>query len=209
MSFHDTRFPVDIALGASGGPQWATDIVTLASGKEERNSRWANARRKFNAGYGVKSLANMEQVLAFFQERRGRFHSFRWRDPFDYSSAASDADISPLDCQIGIGDGSETVMQLTKIYGGNFDPHARPITKPVAGTLRVSVAGSELTQGADFSVDTTSGLVTLSAAPIASAVITAGFEFDVEVRFDSDELDMVLASFEAGDVPHVPVIEVI
>lgn len=209
MSFHDTRFPIDIALGASGGPNWATDIVTLASGKEERNSRWANARRKFNAGYGVKSLADMELVLIFFQERRGRFHSFRWRDPFDFSSAATGVEISPLDCPIGIGNGSETVVQLSKTYGGSFDPHTRPITKPVVGTVRVSVGGSELTQGADFSVDATTGLVTLSAAPIASAVITAGFEFDVEVRFDSDELDMVLASFEAGDVPHVPVIEVI
>lgn len=209
MSFHDTRFPIDIALGASGGPQWATDIVTLASGKEERNSRWANARRKFNAGYGVKSLTDMQAVLGFFQERRGRFHSFRWRDPFDHSSASVDAEILPTNSQIGVGDGSETQVQLSKTYGSSFDPDVRAISKPVADTVRVAVAGSELTEGADFSVDFATGLITLSSAPAVDAVITAGFGFDVEVRFDSDELDMVLASFEAGEVPHVPVIEVI
>lgn len=209
MAFHDIRFPIDIALGASGGPLWATDIVTLASGKEERNSRWANARRKYNAGYGVKSLADMEVVLAFFQERRGRFHSFRWHDVFDFSSAGHGATPAALDSAIGTGDGVLTQFQLSKTYGSSFDPHIRAVTKPVAGSVRVAVNSVELSEGADFSLDAAIGQVTLTQAPVLDEAITAGFEFDVEVRFDSDELEMILATFEAGDVPHIPLIEVI
>ena len=86
MAFHPVRFPLDVALGARGGPERATDIVALHSGREERNSRWHHSRRRFNAGYGVKSRADMQAVLAFFEERRGRFHSFLWRDGLDFSS---------------------------------------------------------------------------------------------------------------------------
>ena len=91
MAFHAVRFPLDVALGARGGPERVTDVVTLASGREERNSRWAHSRRRYNAGYGVKSRADMQAVLAFFEERRGRFHSFLWRDALDSSSSATGA----------------------------------------------------------------------------------------------------------------------
>src|SRR6185312_8125574 len=128
MAFHATRFPLDIALGARGGPERMTDIVTLSSGREERNSRWAQSRRRYNAGYGVKSRADMQAVLAFFEERRGRFHSFLWRDGLDHSSGADTP--TALDQAIGTGDGSTTTFQLSKTYGAAFDPYVRPITKP-------------------------------------------------------------------------------
>ena len=124
MAFHQVRFPLDIALGAQGGPQRATDVVTLASGREERNSRWAHARRRYNAGYGIKSRADMQAVLAFFEERRGRFHAFLWRDALDWTASGE---------EIGVGDGERTSFQLTKRYGAGFDPYLRPITKPVGG----------------------------------------------------------------------------
>src|SRR5690242_9366570 len=147
MAFHDVRFPLDIALGARGGPERMTDIVTLSSGREERNSRWAQSRRRYNAGYGVKSRADMQAVLAFFEERRGRFHSFLWRDGLDQSSNGGDGTPTPFDQSIGVGDGATTAFQLTKTYGASFDPYARPITKPVAGSVRVAVDGTELTTG--------------------------------------------------------------
>lgn len=206
MSFHPIRFPLDIALGARGGPERATDVVTLASGREERNSRWAHARRRYNAGYGVKSRADMAAVLTFFEERRGRFHAFLWRDGMDYSSNGTDQPTA-LDQVIGAGDGVKVLFSLTKRYGANFDPYLRPITKPVEGSVRVAVAGVELHTAA-FSVDPLTGAVTLDAAPSMGAAVTAGFLFDVPVRFDTDRLDIELTSFDAAEVPAIPLIEV-
>ena len=204
MAFHAVRFPLDVALGARGGPERATDVVTLASGREERNSRWAHSRRRYNAGYGVKSRADMQAVLAFFEERRGRFHSFLWRDALDFSSGG--ATPAPADQAIGEGDGDETAFQLTKRYGASFDPYLRPVTKPVAGTVRVAVDGVEAVSG--WSVDTATGIVTFAVAPADGAAITAGFLFDVPVRFDIDRLDIELSSFDAADAPSIPLIEV-
>lgn len=204
MTFHAVRFPLDIALGARGGPERATDIVTLASGREERNSRWLHSRRRYNAGYGVKSRADMAAVLAFFEERRGRFHAFLWRDGLDYSSNGTDVP-GMLDQVVGIGDGVRVSFDLTKRYGAVFDPYLRPITKPVAGTVAMAVAGAPV---ADFSVDTLTGVVTFDVAPALGAAVTAGFLFDVPVRFDIDRLDVELTGFDAAEVPSIPLIEV-
>jgi uncharacterized protein (TIGR02217 family) len=197
MSFHNTRFPLDVALGARGGPERATDIVTLASGREERNSRWAHSRRRYNAGYGVKSCADMQAVLAFFEERRGRFHSLLWRDALDHSSNGQ----QPL----GIGDGTTMAFQLVKKYGADFDPYLRPITKPVAGSVTVFVDG---TPTVAFTLGAATGLVTFAVAPALDAALTASFEFDVPVRFDIDRLNIELSSFDAADAPAIPLIEV-
>src|SRR5437764_12025657 len=115
--FHEARFPLDISLRGSGGPERKTDIVTLGSGREQRNARWAHSRRRYDAGYGVKTLAALSSVVAFFEERRGRLHGFRWRDRLDHSSAAPEAAITPLDQAIGTGHGTQTTFQLVKTYG--------------------------------------------------------------------------------------------
>ncbi len=206
MAFHKIRFPLDVALGARGGPERATDVVTLASGAEERNSRWAHARRRYNAGYGIKSRVDMQAVLAFFEERRGRFHSFLWRDALDHGSNGFAAP-TPFDQQIGIGDAAQKSFQLVKRYGADFDPYDRPITKPLAASVRVAVAGVEL-GAAGFEVDDLTGLVTLDLAPPIGDPVTAGFEFDVPVRFDIDRLDIELSSFDAAEAPSIPLIEV-
>lgn len=208
MAFHPTRFPLDVSLGAHGGPERRTEIVTLANGREERNSRWAHARRRYDAGYGVKSRADMLAVLAFFEERRGKFHSFLWRDGLDFSSHPSGGVPTPLDQQIGVGDGARTSFSLSKWYGGSFDPYFRPITKPLAGTVRIAVEGVELGE-TQFSVSGTTGEVSLLVPPPLGALLSAGFLFDVEVRFDTDRLDIELVSFDAAQVPHIPLIEVL
>lgn len=197
MAFHQVRFPLDVALGARGGPERATDIVTLQSGREERNSRWGQSRRRYNAGYGIKSRADMQAVLDFFEERRGRFHSFLWRDGLDHSSNGP----QPL----GTGDGAETVFQLVKRYGADFDPYLRPITKPLPETVAVFIDGSPTLA---FDVDGLTGLVMFDVAPADGAVLTATFEFDVPVRFDTDRLDIELTGFDAADAPAIPLIEV-
>src|SRR3989304_6293434 len=102
-AFHEVTFPLDIAVGSRGGPERKTEIVTTGSGREERNARWAHARRRWNAGYGVESLARLSEVVAFFEERRGRLYGFRWRDRLDHSSAAPGVEASPEDQLIGLG----------------------------------------------------------------------------------------------------------
>src|SRR6185295_17143886 len=137
-SFHEILFPLDIALKSAGGPERRTEIVALGSGAEERNARWAHSRRRYDAGYGVKTFDALSQVVAFFEERRGRLHGFRWRDRLDHSSAAPGASLTPLDQVLGTGDGARTTFPLLKLYGGAHAPYQRPIAKPVAGSVRVS-----------------------------------------------------------------------
>jgi uncharacterized protein (TIGR02217 family) len=206
-AFHEVLFPLDIALQSAGGPERRTEIVVLGSGREERNARWAHARRRYDAGYGVKSFEALSQVVAFFEERRGMLYGFRWRDRLDHSSAAPGADVTPFDQAIGTGDGERDSFQLVKTYGGAFAPYVRPIAKPVSGSLRVAIDGEELEEGA-FSLDATRGIVTLAEPPSEGASITAGFLFDVPVRFDTDYLEVDLSAFAAGAIPKIPLVEI-
>lgn len=203
--FHEVRFPTDIARGARGGPERRTEIATLGSGFEERNAVWAHSRRRWDAGLGVRTLAQLQAVVAFFEERRGRLVGFRFRDPLDHSSALPGATAQATDQLLGTGDGATTRFALRKTYGGAFDPYRRPIRKPVAGTVRVAVGGVETTS---FALDLSSGEVALDATPSAGAPVSAGFEFDTPVRFDADRLEVDLAAFGAGSAPSIPLIEI-
>ena len=206
--FNETRFPTDVALGARGGPERRTDVVSLRSGGEQRNAIWADAKRKYQAGYGIKSFAQLEAVLAFFEGQRGRLTGFRWKDRFDYRSCASPNAPSPTDQVLGFGDGTTAAWQLVKAYGAAGTAYVRPIRKPVAGSVLVAVAGV-VQPGSAWSVDSTTGLVTFAAGhvPGVGAAITAGFEFDVPVRFDTDYLEIDLSHFEAGQIPNIPIVE--
>jgi uncharacterized protein (TIGR02217 family) len=209
-AFHETLFPLDIALKSAGGPQRRTDIVALGSGAEERNARWAHSRRRYDAGYGVKTFETLSRVLAFFEERRGRLYGFRWRDRLEHSSAAPGRAITPTDQVIGIGDGITNAFQLSKTYGSLYSPYRRPIAKPVPDSVRVAVAENVLEEETGFTVDTTTGVITLPAAhlPASGAAITAGFLFDVPVRFDTDYLEIDLSAFAAGAIPKIPLVEI-
>jgi uncharacterized protein (TIGR02217 family) len=208
--FHETRFPTAISRAAHGGPERRTDVIVLGSGAEERNARWADSRRSYNAGYGVKSLDDLHAVIAFFEERRGRLHGFRWRDPTDWKSCAPEGTPTALDQVIGTGDGTTAAFQLTKTYGSAFNPWTRAITKPVAGSVLIAVAGVTQTPGTAFTVDTTTGLIAFQPGhvPAADAAITSGFEFDVPVRFDTDKLEINLQGFRHGAVPSIPIVEI-
>lgn len=210
MSFHEIRFPIEIARGAVGGPERRTDVVVLGSGYEERNSRWANSRRSYNAGYGLKSLDDLHEVIAFFEERRGRLYGFRWRDHADCKSCAPGQEPSPLDQFIASGDGITASFQLCKTYGAAHAPWAREISKPVEGSVIVAVEGVVQQEGTAFQVDATTGLITFQSGhvPAPGGQITAGFAFDVPVRFDTDRLEISLQGFRHGAIPTIPIIEV-
>lgn len=209
QGFHEIRFPLDIALGARGGPERLTEIVAGATGLEDRNARWMHSRRKFDAGYGVRSMAKLAEVVSFFEERRGRLYGFRFRDRLDWSSAPANAAPGALDQPIGTGTGSQAQFRLAKRYGGAFAPYDRPIGKPVAGSVRVAVAGVERNVGTHFTIDHTDGIVSFQPGhiPAPGAAVTAGFLFDVPVRFDTDYLEFDLSGFEAGRIPSIPLIE--
>lgn len=210
MAFHELRFPTAISRNAQGGPERRTDVVVLGSGHEERNSRWADSRRNYNAGFGVKSADDLHAVVAFFEERRGRLHAFRWRDHADWKSCAPQGTPSPLDQVIGTGTGALATFQLVKTYGSAFAPWSRTIRKPVAGTVTIAVAGVTKTAGTDYAADHTTGAVTFLAGsiPAAGQSVTAGFEFDVPVRFDTDKLEVNLAGLSHGAIAHIPIVEV-
>lgn len=209
-AFHEVLFPLDIALKSAGGPERRTEIVALGSGREERNARWAHSRRRYDAGYGIKTLDALSSVVAFFEERRGRLHGFRWRDRLDHSSAAPGGAVTALDQAIGTGDGAATSFQLTKRYGSVHAPYARPVAKPVGGSVVVGVAGVAQVEGTAFTCDTTTGVITFLAGhvPAPGAAITAGFLFDVPVRFDTDFLEVDLSAFAAGAIPQIPLVEI-
>ena len=109
---------------------------------------------------------------------------------------------------IGTGDGATATYQLTKTYVSGEASQVRTICKPVPGTVRIGLQGDELAEGVHFTVDAATGIVTFAASPEIDEHITAGFEFDVPVRFDTDRIQVSVASFQAGDVPQVPVVEV-
>ncbi|MCF6322356.1 MAG: DUF2460 domain-containing protein [Rhizobiaceae bacterium] len=208
--FHETRFPVDISLGVIGGPVRRTEIVSLVSGHEKRNTRWADSRRNFNAGYGVKTIDDLQEVIAFFEERRGRLYGFRFRDPLDFKSCKSSQGISASDQFLGIGDGVLTKYQLRKQYGLQPTGYYRNIQKPTGSTLLIAVNGNVQNEGVDFTIDDTTGEVFFLPAsiPAVNEPVTAGYEFDVPVRFDTDEIAVNLSAFKAGEIPSIPLIEI-
>lgn len=208
MQFHEVRFPVALSFGSVGGPERRTDVVAISNGFEERNAPWAHSRRRYDAGVGMRSLDDVELMIAFFEARFGQLYAFRWKDWSDFRSVKPSLDISAFDQILGLGDDALTSFQLTKTYRSGDHEYVRPITKPVAGTIKVAVGPDELEEGVDFTLDTTTGLLSFETAPENGFPVTAGFEFDVPVRFDTDRIQTSVASFKAGDVPTVPIVEV-
>jgi len=206
MAFHEVRFPDDISRGARGGPERRTRIVELASGDEERNSPWADSRRRYDAAYGIRRADDLAAVVAFFEARHGRLYGFRWKDWSDYKSCLPSALPSATDQIIGEGDGSTTQFQLVKVYASGAQSYSRRIVKPVAGTVLLALDG--IAQGSGWSVDPSTGVVSFAAAPGNGVIVTAGFEFDVPVRFDTDRLDVTLDIERMGSIASIPLVEI-
>jgi len=206
MAFHEIRFPDNISRGARGGPERRTQIVELASGDEERNASWANSRRRYDAAYGIRRADDLAAVVAFFEARNGRLYGFRWKDWGDYKSCLPSGTPAESDQAIGIGDGTTTIFHLVKAYSSGAQAWTRTITKPVAGSVTVALDGIAQTSG--WSLDTTTGQIAFTTAPATGTAITAGFEFDVPVRFDTDRLDVTHDLERLGSITSIPLIEV-
>jgi uncharacterized protein (TIGR02217 family) len=200
--FDDVLFPIEIGQEASVAPNFSTNVVTSASGFEARNVNWAQARLRFDAGPGVRGDGELETLLAFFRARRGPAIAFRFRDPYDNSSNGMTGTPGAGDQRIGTGDGSTDSFALVKSYGSG---ERRRITRPVAGSVRVAVDGTEVLTGWALEAK---GVIRFDDPPAAGAAVTAGFEFDVPVRFAEDRIEINRATFLAGEAPSAPLIEV-
>lgn len=205
--FHDVRFPTALAFGASGGPEFITEIIQLSNGKEVRNTPHALPRRRYNALAGLKSVEDIIALKEFFVARRGRLYSFRFLDPFDNRSCAVTETLQASDQTIGVGDGAQTAFQLQKSYTDDASVVTRPITKPHEGSVVLAVNNIPLLES-DFTLNALTGVVTLSAPLGSGDTLTAGFQFDTIVRFDTDFLDLTLEDFGAAQLRDLPMVEV-
>lgn len=208
MGFHEVRFPANLSFGSVGGPERRTEVVALTNGHEERNTPWAQSRHRYDAGISLRSLDDVAVLIAFFEARRGQLYGFRWKDWSDFKSCAPSAQPGFRDQRIGLADGITREFQLSKTYASGGHSYVRPITKPVEGTVLLGVSNDEQVLGVDFELELDRGIIRFSEPPDAGEVITAGFEFDVPVRFDTDAIQTSVASFQAGEVPNVPVLEI-
>ena len=205
QAFDDLVFPIAIGAQASVSPAFSTQIVESPSGHERRSSDWADARLSFDAGPGVRSEADIAALIDFFRARRGAARGFRFTDPYDDRSGAPGAAPGPIDQRLGIGDGVRTQFQLMRHYGAGEDAQARVITRPVACSIRVAADGVERTEGWRHAG---TGIIAFDEAPGTGVVLTAGYRFDVPVRFAEDRLDINRATFAAGEAPSVPLVEI-
>jgi len=203
IGFHEVRFPMRLALGAIGGPERQTEIIALASGREVRSAKWARSRRRWTVGGALSDLASLQALVSFFEARAGRLYGFRFRDPLDYSSASAGEDVHFEDQIIGYGDGAAQSFQLVKTTMGV----GREISKPDSGSVHIGLDGLLLADG--WGVDDTTGIVTFETPPAAGSLLTAGFEFDCPVRFDSDHIQAVIEAFGAGRVTNIGLVELI
>jgi uncharacterized protein (TIGR02217 family) len=204
QAFHDVRFPLELGFDAVGGPEFATQVAVLASGHEQRNVQWAQARLSYDAGLGVRSEADLMELLTFFRARRGRGFGFRLRDPLDFSSSPEGGQPAAADQLLGVGDGLSLRFPLVKRYGLSGAEEVRRITRPVPGSVVVLVdgetaAGWILAEG---------GVIELVAAPAVGVEVRAGFLFDVPVRFGADRLEVSLSGVRSGEAPSVPLVEI-
>lgn len=206
MAFHDVRFPDNISRGARGGPERRTQIVELASGDEERNASWANSRRRYDVSYGIRRADDLDAVVQFFEARNGRLHGFRFKDWGDHKSCKPSEAPNAADQLIGTGDGTATAFQLVKRYASGAQTWVRTITKPVAGSVTISLNGTPQPSG--WTIDPATGIITFATAPAAGVSVRAGFEFDVPVRFDSDALDVTLDIERLGSITSIPLLEI-
>jgi len=208
--FTEQQFPVEISYGSKGGPVFATSIISTYSGHEQRNVDWSQARCRYDISSGIKTEAQMAELIAFFRARMGRAIGFRFKDWSDYRGANQ---------LLGIGDGVRDEFQLVKYY--NYQPagaemvegeqllnsYKRIINKPVNNNFLRIYFNSVAQNAVLYQMDYKTGKLKFQNAPQADVRVTADFEFDVPVRFDSDHLDLQVDSFEVGSWNNITLVE--
>lgn len=196
----DVVFPAAVSRGSRGGPDWPAEIVTLASGREERNVSWSAPLRFYDVSFGIRTPAELYAVLELYHAAKGRLSGFRFQDPIDWKSCAPQAEPAALDQRLGVGDGVATAFPLTKRYSAGATAFQRRITRPF-GTLLIAVNGTPTASG--WTANLTTGVVTFAAPPAPGAVLDWGGTFHVPVRFDSRMDQIAMISATSGDIPSI------
>lgn len=193
MSFDEIQFPASIARGSSGGPQFATVVVAAGSGGEQRVAQWESPRRRWTVAQDLRTPAQMEELVAFFVARQGRLRGFRFKDHADFRVSTRE-DLVEL---------TATTFQLVRRYTSGGVTRVRTIKKPVAGTVQIWNGTTEITSG--WTVDTTTGVVTFGGDPGYTPSWTG--EFDVPVRFDVDQMEIVLDDAQVRSWGGIAIVE--
>ena len=203
--FVEERFPTDVSYGTLFGPEYMTDVVVLSSGYEQRNIDWSESRARGDAHYGVKTIDQLQAVISFFHARRGRAQGFRWKDILDFKADHED---------VAVGDGTTAVYQLIKVYGTGATASVRSIIKPVGvdypvgqATDTVEIYIDDVLQTGGYTVNYTTGKVTLGGNLGMGSILSWSGEFDVPCRFDIDHLPASLTLFEVGQISSIPILE--
>jgi uncharacterized protein (TIGR02217 family) len=196
MSFTEVRFPEDISYGSTGGPEFSTDIIMTHNGREQRNINWCQARAKYNIAYGVRSNEQLLELITFFNAKKGKAIEFRFKDWSDFIVSNQ---------EIGIGDDKKMTFQLVKTYASGEDKHVRVIKKPVRDKVKIYLNGKK---ESEYSVNYATGEITFIKPPTKGVIITADFEFDVPVRFDTDYLNASIDNYGSNSWNNIPLIEV-
>jgi len=206
LTFNDTtRFPDNVSYGSSGGPGFKTEIFEGHTGVEARDIQWSIAKARYDVSYGIRDKADMDTVRAFFYAHRGRAVGFRFKDWGDFELVNE---------EIGTGDAATTVFQVTKRYsaGPSANDYVRTIKKLVTGTVSIEVDGNPITIGGgatQVAVNYNTGVLTFgaSAVPGSGLAITVTGEFDVPVRFDTDNMQARHTGFQIEDWGSIPLVE--
>lgn len=218
--FPGIRLPEEIERGAVGGPQFNTTVLTLASGFEKRNQEWSQPRFAWDIGYGLlrkfqadplSTTLDVDQIIHIFYSVGGRANSFRFKDWSDFQIGRELSTDIPAQT-IGLGDDTTTVFQVFKTYTQGGFSFNRTVTKLVSGTVDILLDG--VVQASGFTLDVDRGTVTFSTAPASTGgtgpsgevVIALRCEFDVHVRFDTDDLQINMQTFNAGSLPSIPLV---
>lgn len=186
MSFIETpTFPQCVVrYGYSASPQYSVTISETASGHEARNANWNRSRRLFNVQAGPRMQDEIEEIYEFWMALGGPETGFRFKDFSDFKSCRLSAEPAATDQVLTLIPGSPGGYQLEKRYTAGTRARTRKILKPVQGTIKIANNGVLMTEGVNYLIDYTSGLMTLFTAP--AGPITWGGEFDTPVRFDSE-----------------------
>jgi uncharacterized protein (TIGR02217 family) len=198
MTFHEVKIPETISYGVSGGVGFKTDIIENFAGFEQRNISWSQIKGRWTISYNTRNKSDLAILNAFFIARRGKAYGFRFKDWSDYQA---------INASIGVGNGIATTFQLIKIYSDTASSYVRSIKKPVSGAVKIYFNGT--LQSSGYSVNYTTGIITFTTAPSSGVVITADFEFDVPVRFDTDQANITISLPNGGGGwVEIPIVEI-
>src|SRR5690606_26333794 len=210
MGFHNVTFPEGIAIGSTMGPSYRTLVVTGGNGAEYRSARQDRPLQRYDVIRAVEEPETIQELLTFFHARKGMAYSFKLWDPYDHSTD-SDHLTAPVAADtlttLGTGNASETQFQLWKVFADGSGNSSKPITKPLSGSVVVKLDAAEQTEGSDYTVDYTTGIVTFATAPGVGVAVTGGCQYYHHVRFETDWL-RIEGDNHLASIRSIPMIEV-